>query len=301
MSVGGLLLDVVGPVVVLVAIGAVVGTRLGIDPAPLSTASYWLFGPAFVFDNLYDADLARDLVVKLIVASLASMAGAAAVAWVVMTIARQRGAARSATMLTSAYGNVGNAGLAISAFALGDDVLPIASVVMLSINITGLAMGVGLAAARTTTIGRAIGRALMAPMTVAGVLAIVVNAIGRGLPLIVERPIQLMSDAMIPTMLITLGLQLVLTGMPHWNAGLLTTIGAKLAVAPLAGTGAAAALGLDGDPLSVVAIQTAMPPAVFCALVAIQHDYERDRITSSVVATTIVSLLTIPFVLALAT
>jgi len=298
MSVASLLFDVVGPVVVLVAIGAIVGPRLDIDPAPLSTTTYWLFGPAFVFDNLYDAELAGDLVVKLIIASLASMVGAGAVAWLVMTSRHEQGAARSATVLTSSYGNVGNAGLAISVFALGDDALPIASVVMLSINITGLALGVGLAAARTTTPARALGRALLAPMTVAGAAAVVINVVDIGLPLIAERPIQLMAAAMIPTMLITLGLQLIRTGVPNWSVALATTVGAKLIVAPAAGAATAAALGLDGDPLSVIAIQTAMPPAVFCALIAIEHDYERDRITSSVVAATIASLATTPIVLA---
>ena len=74
---------------------------------------------------------------------------------------------------------------------------------------------------------RALGRALLAPMTVAGAAAVVINVGDVGLPLIAERPIQLMAAAMIPTMLITLGLQLVRTGVPHWSAALATTIGAK--------------------------------------------------------------------------
>ncbi|MEL6892999.1 MAG: AEC family transporter [Actinomycetota bacterium] len=301
MSVAALLFDVIGPVVVLVAIGAVVGTRLHIHPAPLASSAYWLLGPAFVFDNLYDAELAGDLIVKLVVASLASMLGAGLFAWVITTAAGGQGATRSAAVLTSAYGNVGNAGLAISAFALGDDVLPIASVVMLSINITGLAMGVGLAAARTTTPARALGRALLAPMTVAGALAVIVNAGDVDIPLIVERPMVLMSEAMIPVMLLTLGLQLVRTGLPAWSVALSATIIGKLVIAPLAGAATATALGLDGDAFSVLVIQAAMPPAVFCALIAIEHDYERDRITSAVVATTLVSLATTPVVLALTT
>ena len=301
MSVASLLFDVVGPVVVLVAIGAIAGPRLDIDPAPLSTTTYWLLGPAFVFDNLFDAELAGDLVVKLIIAALASMVGAGTIARIVMTSRRERGAARSATVLTSSYGNVGNAGLAISVFALGDEVLPIASVVMMTINITGLAFGVGLAAARTSTPPRALGRALLAPMTVAGAAAVVVNLAGIGLPLIAVRPIELLSAAMIPMMLLTLGLQLVRTGVPHWSGALATTIGAKLVAAPIVAVAVASGLVLDGDPVSVLAIQAAMPPAVFCALIAIEHDYERDRITSAVVAATIASLLTTPIVLALAT
>jgi len=58
MSIASLLFGVVGPVAILVAIGATVGSRLNINPAPLSTTTYWLFGPAFVFDNLFDAELA---------------------------------------------------------------------------------------------------------------------------------------------------------------------------------------------------------------------------------------------------
>ncbi len=301
MSIAQLLLDVLGPVVVLVSIGAIVGPRLSVDPTALSTTAYWLFGPAFVFDNLYEADLAGDLVAELIVASLASMVGAGGFAWLVTTALRAHGPERSAAVLTSSYGNVGNAGLAISAFALGDDVLPIASVVMLSINVTGLAMGVGLAASRTNPPFRAIGRALRAPMTVAGAVAVAVNATSTDLPLVVERPVALLSDAMIPVMLLTLGIQLVATGAPTLSAGLLTTVAGKLAVAPIAAAACAAAIGLDGDARSVVLIQAAMPPAVFCALIAIEHDYERDRITSSVVTTTLVSLVTIPVVLAIVT
>jgi predicted permease len=301
MPVVSLFLDVLGPVVVLVALGVFARWHLGIAPEALATLAYWLLGPAFVFDSLHDAELAADLVARLVVASLAGMAGAMVVAAAVISAWGGPSAQRSATMLTSAYGNVGNAGLAISAFALGDDVLPLASVVMLTINLTGVALGVGLATARTSTPILALGRAVTAPMAIAGVTALVVNLAGAGLPLVAQRPVEMLADAMIPVMLVTLGVHLAITGAIRWSAALTTTAVAKLVAAPAAAVAIGRSVGLDGDPLAVVAIQSSMPPAVFCALIAIEHDFERDQVTSAVVATTMLSLATVPVGLALVT
>ena len=44
-----------------------------------------------------------------------------------------------------------------------------------------------------------------------------------------------------------------------------------------------------------------MPPAVFVALLAMEHEFEVERITSAVVVTTMVSVVTLPIVLALVT
>ena len=74
---------------------------------------------------------------------------------------------------------------------------------------------------------------------------------------------------------------------------------AKLVVAPLVGWLIAEALGLTGDDRGVVILQSAMPPAVFCMVLAIEHDLEAERTTNDVVAATVLSLLTLPVALAL--
>jgi predicted permease len=254
-----------------------------------------------MFNSLYQAELDRDLVAKIVIAALAGMAAAAGLAWAVMRLAGASYGAQAATAFPSAYGNVGNAGLAISAFALGGDVLPMASVLMLTINSAGLIMGVSLAAARTTSPIAALGRALVAPMTVAAWLAIIVNVLNTDFPPIVERPLALLASALIPMMLLTLGMQLVATGRPQLTRELGVTFVAKLAVAPAVAALAARLLDLSGDAAAVVVIQSAMPPAVFCALLAMEHDFETERVTSAVVATTLVSVVTLPVVLALVT
>ncbi len=297
MSLATVLFDVLAPVAVLVALGALVGPRMEIDVASLSRLSYSVFGPAFVFAVLAGADLDRTVVVRLVVAGIIGMAAAATVA---VLWARVSGApydVAAATTMTSAYGNVGNAGLAIVAFALGEQALPIAGVLMLTINISGLVLGVGLAQARAVSPLAALGRALAAPMAVAGALALVVNVGDVELPVVVDRSIGLLADALIPVMLITLGLQLVKSGPLRWSGDIAVVGAAKLAVAPAVAGLAGAVLGLDGDALDATIIQSAMPPAVFCAVVAIENDLAPDRVTASVVATTLLAGLTLPVVL----
>jgi len=299
MSIFNVLFDVIAPVAVIVALGASFGRRLKVDMATISRLAYWVFGPAFAFALLADADLERSVVWRIVLAAVAGMAAAlmTAAAW-----ARASGVGYeigAAAVMTSVHGNVGNTGLAIVVFALGEQALPVAALLMVVINMVGLSLGVGLAHAQDSSPMAAALRGLTAPMTMASVVAVAVNVLNIDVPLVADRSIGLLGEALIPLMLFGLGIQLVDAGRPTWTNDLGATFVAKLAVAPLVAGLVGAALGLTGDPLSALVIQSAMPPAVFCAVVAMEGNLVPDRVTASVVATTLMSLLTLPVVLLL--
>ena len=297
MSVANVIFDVLAPVAILVGLGAALGPRLHIDVGGLSRLAYNVFGPAFIFAVLAGADLERGVVARLVLAGLAGMASAVALAVLWSRITGAGYELTAATAITSSYGNVGNAGLAIVAFSLGDQALPVAGVLMLTINLTGLVLSVGLAEARSRSPLPALGRALATPMAIAGAISLLVNLSGVDLPVVVDRSIGLLADALIPVMLLTLGMQLAKSGRPTWSNDLGVVLVAKLALAPLVAGLAASALSLGGDFLDAVVIQSAMPPAVFAAVIAIESDLAPDRVTAAVVLTTLVSALTLPVVL----
>ena len=199
--------------------------------------------------------------------------------------------------MSSAYGNVGNAGLAISAFALGDDAIPIAAVLMIVINITGICLGVTLASAQEGGMGRALVRAFSAPMTIAAGVAVFMNLASLNFPTAIERSIEISGAALIPLMLVTLGLQMAgdISPRPEVDLGIVTV--SKLAAVPLVAALVGWLLGLEGDAFGVLVIQSSMPPAVFCAVVALEFDMEPDRTTRTVLGTTLIALLTIPIAL----
>jgi len=297
MSVANVIFDVLAPVAILVGLGAALGPRLHIDVGGLSRLAYNVFGPAFIFAVLAGANLERGVVARLVLAGLAGMASAVALAVLWSRITGAGYELTAATAITSSYGNVGNAGLAIVAFSLGDQALPVAGVLMLTINLTGLVLSVGLAEARSRSPLPALGKALATPMAIAGAISLLVNLSGVDLPVVVDRSIGLLADALIPVMLLTLGMQLAKSGRPTWSNDLGVVLVAKLALAPLVAGLAASALSLGGDFLDAVVIQSAMPPAVFAAVIAIESDLAPDRVTAAVVLTTLLSALTLPVVL----
>lgn len=300
-----ILLNVVGPVFLIVALGAATGQRLGLDADRLARFAYAILGPAFAYDALAKAEIEGSVVLRLVVVGLAGMVAAGIFAY---ALVRPRGAGYdriAASVMVAVYGNVGNAGLAMSVFALGDDIRPAATVLMLTINLTGMAFGIALANAKEHSIGFAVRTALLAPMTSAGLVALALNVFNSaagttvGLPVMFDRAVGLIADALIPVMLYTLGIQLMRTGRPALSLDMGAVVIAKLAVAPIAAALVATAVGLSGDNFEVSVIQSAMPPAVFCFVVAMEHDLEPERVTAGVVVTTLVSIISLPIVLAL--
>lgn len=301
MSVAELLINVMGPVVLIVAVGWFAGSKMAFDVSTLSRLAFWVLGPAFVFDVFSDADLQGDTALRLLVAALAGMVAGAAVGVAAARPLSIAGARRDGITMTSAYGNVGNAGLAISVFAFGDSAVPAAALLMVIINISGILLGVALASARTEGLGPAVRRSLTAPMTIAAAISLLVNAFDLSVPLVAERAIGLGAGALIPIMLLTLGMQLAQNGAPGPSRDIGLVGVAKLVVAPTVAGLVGWALGLDGETQGVLILQSAMPPAVFCAVVALEYDMDPERVSRTVVGTTLLALLTLPVALLLVT
>lgn len=283
--------DILGPVLILVAIGVVAGRLLGIPPEPLAKLAYWILGPAFIFDSLANAGLASDALGRIALASfLAFIASAVAAAALSARLPRDR---RAVIVTTGAWGNTGNFGLAIVTFTFDEAALPYAAVCLVVVNTAGLILGV----ASANGGWRGIVRAFTRPMTIVVLPALLVNFGGTNVPLVVDRPIALLAGAVIPVMLITLGIQLGQMGWPQFDLDVVRSLAAKLVLQPIAAIGAVALLGLSGDASGAVILQAAMPAAVFTAVLAIEQRTRPDETATIVMAGTLVSVLTLPLVI----
>lgn len=297
MDVVELLINVMGPVIVIVGLGWFAGTRMDFDVATLSRLAFWVLGPIFVLDVFADAELDQSTVVKLTIGGLAAMAVGAVLAYGFARGLNVPPSRTKATVMTGSYGNVGNAGLAICAFAFGEEAIPAAAVLMIVINTTGIFLGVALASAQTAGFASAVKRSLLTPMTIAAIAAMGLNALSWEFPVVLDRSISIGGAALIPVMLITLGLQLAGDIRPEFSADSGIVVGTKLIAVPLAAALFGWLLGLQGDDLGVLIIQSCMPPAVFTAVVALEFNLEPERVTKTVLGTTLVALLTIPVAL----
>lgn len=293
------LVNVLFPVFAIVGVGYAIARLVGVEPPALASLSYWILGPAFIFDVLADADLAPEVVGKVVGSTILGMILIAALAAAVMRLIGARFSVLAATVLTSIYGNVGNFGLAISAFAFGEEALPIAGIVMVTVNTVGILVGVGLATLQRGSVMRSVGTAALSPLALAVIPALAVNFSDISLPVWFDRPVSLLAGALIPVMLLTLGIQIA--GMPRALPDRLVAlpVGVKLALAPLAALLGVMAVSLGGLAAQVVILQAAMPAAVFTSLIALEHRLEADYVTSVVLTGTLVSAVTLPVVIIL--
>ena len=290
-----------GPVALIVGLGWFAGTRMDFDVGTLSRLAFWVLGPVFVLDVFSGADLDRVTVVKLTIGALAVMAIGGIVAFILTRGLKTTPSRTKAIVMTSTYGNVGNAGLAICAFAFGEEAIPAAAVLMIVVNTTGIFVGVVLASAQTNGVGSAVKRSLLTPMTIAAIATIAMNTLGVDLPVALDRSISIVAGGLIPVMLLTLGLQMAADVRPKLSADTAIVVATKLMIVPLAAGLFGSLLGLEGDDLGVLIIQSSMPPAVFTAVVALEFNLEAEYVTRTVLGTTLIALLTTPLALVLVT
>ena len=109
------------------------------------------------------------------------------------------------------------------------------------------------------------------------------------------------TKTIVAVMLVTLGIQLAQTSHDRWRGihipALATAITARLLIAPALTLLAAVLLGLSGLTRNVVVIQSAMPTAVMTTIIAAEFECDNDFVTVAVLATTIISVVTLTVLL----
>jgi predicted permease len=117
------------------------------------------------------------------------------------------------------------------------------------------------------------------------------------LPYGIDKSIEQLGRASIPVALIILGVQLAKTGVGVGKYELFAS-NLRLLLAPLLSFGVGWCLGLRGLDLQIVIIQSAMPTAVNSVVLVTEFGGDGGKVAKTVVATTILSFLTLPLILA---
>lgn len=292
-------LDVVAPVFAIVALGWVLGPRLGLDAKTLSRLAYYVLVPAFTFDVISRSEVP--------LATAGRMAGYAVVTHlafgaIAFVLARALGRSREVTaawVMLSVFGNVGNFGLALITFRLGPEALAPATIYFIVILLTSFVVCVGIAAWTRRGGLAAIGSVFGTPALIVAVPALLVSAWHLPIPLVLGRTVGLLGGAMIPTMLFVLGVQLSETrGLrPNLDMGIVAAL--RLVGAPAVAWLLAAPFGLSGLERASGILQAGMPAAILVAIIATEYEIEPGFVTAAVLFSTLVSLPTLTVLLAL--
>ena len=290
---------VITPVFGLVVIGYAAGPRLKLEARTLSRSAYYLFIPAFVFDVISKAQVEASELGRMVGLGIAIVLVTAALGAGVALLLRRPKPVIAAFALIASFGNVGNFGLPLIEFRLGGDALIPATIYFLTISLSAFVVGVGAAGyVRGGGLSAALS-VLKTPALLAMIPALVFARTGATIPLPIERIISLLAAAMIPVMLVALGVQLASSTGLRLERDVWIASGVRLLGGPAAAALLALVLGVEGASRATAIVQSGMPAAVLTSIIALEYDLLPDFVTSTVLFSTLASVLTLTLLLAM--
>ncbi len=282
------------PILLIASVGFLLARNLAADVKTVTNVAFYALLPCLVFHMLVTSTIAgRQLWLMVLLAALvtAAMGLVGAVAARLLGINR---AASSAFLLVVMFSNGGNYGLPVVAFAFGQEALAYATVFFLTGAVLAYTLGSFLASAGRRPVGAALKGVLKIPVIYGALAAIVVVGLGLTVPTPILRPISLLRDAALPTMILILGMQLESAVLPKRLGVVFAAVAVSLLVSPLIALGLTSLFGVTGAARQAVVVLSSMPVAVTTTILAIEFDVEPDMVTSAVFVSTLLS----PFTLA---
>ncbi len=285
---------VLGPLILLAGAAYGLGRLSRLDPAPIASATFYLFNPCLVFVSLASTTIAPEMLGRLALLKLLSYGVMFLLTLGLAAKLHLSPAIRSAFLLGVLFANSGNFGLPVNEYAFGKDAVALAVICFITDNLMVNSVGVYLAARGRATARYALRQVLANPALYAIPLGLSASHWGWVLPLPLSRVLDLASRAAVPTMLVVLGMQLAALPLDrrHWSlVGLAAAL--RLVVTPLVAAGLTGPLGLTGLARQVGILQSAVPSAVSANIVASRYDAEPNLVAGAVLVSSVCSLATI--------
>jgi hypothetical protein len=301
----GIFLNVLVPVFALVVIGYVIGPKLKLEARTLSRTSYFILIPAYVFDVLSAADINVTVAAQISAYAILTHVLCAGLGFVVAKLLKRPPRVVAAFVLIAVFGNVGNFGIPIVKFRFPDQPYVNEVNIVYFLAIVTISFIVGVAAANWNKGGvfKSVVAVFKTPALMAVPPALLTNFALHHyeltLPLPLARPISLLAAAMIPTMVVALGVQLASAGLPKVNADMVLSALVRLMGGPILAVLLATPFGLSEIERSVGIIQAAMPAAVLASIIAFENDLLPEFVIGAVLFSTLASVVTLTVVLAL--
>ena len=293
--------NVVLPVFLVAGLGFAFEKRFRPQIAPFNQLSLFILMPALIFQALLPVDFRSEEPLRVTAFAFLLAVAMLAIAFVIARIARLDRATSSAFMLTAAFPNLGNYGLPVVVLAFGQSGLAIGTLLLAVQSVYGLSLAVVIASSGNSTLTGSFRQMLRQPIIYAVAAALVLNLTGVTLPTFVLSAIALPAQASIPVMLLVLGMNLAGTSRIERPTLVGIAVVTRLVIGTIVGWLLIEALGIGGVARGVLLVGSAMPTAVFTILTATQFSARPRFVGDVVVASTLVSIITVTAVVAIAT
>ena len=176
-------LNVVTPVFILVVIGYFIGPRLNVEARSLSRTAYYVLVPAFIFNIISEAKIEAELALQMVGFIFAAQIAVASLGFLVGMVLGRTKEIIAAYVLIATFGNVGNFGLQLIEYRLGEISRIPATVYFLAILFISFAICVGAASWARNGGLQAIFSVFKTPTLLALIPALAFNISGVEVPI----------------------------------------------------------------------------------------------------------------------
>jgi predicted permease len=294
-----ILLTTVAPIVLIAGLGALLDKWKTIDTRTLSTVIIYFGSPALAFHSIASSSINGSEFGELVLFALLCMIVITVVSWLISVGTRMNRLTSSAFVLSAALVNGLNYGVPLNEFAFGQAGLARAIIIGVIFALYSYSVGVFLASWGKARAGQAFKNILLIPLPYLAFLGLAVNLANICVPPVIMRITQILGGLAIPLMLLMLGIQISRASLQgRWRlmfgASLVRLVGGATI-----GILLALLLGLGGITRQVAIVESAMPTAVTAGVLATEFNSDAKLVSSIIVLSTLLSLLTLPFVIML--
>ena len=287
------------PIFVIAGVGFLLARFADVGARPLSRVTFNALAPCLVFNMLMTSPLGRDDFGRIAAFCLLTLAASGLAARLAAAALGLDRPSRIAFLLVVMFSNSGNYGLPVALFAFGPEALTFATVYFVISSILTYTLGVFLAASGRRSVADALAGVVRVPTVYAVAAAALFMLFGSTPPAIVMRPIEMLSNASLPLMILVLGMQLERAVLGERPAVIATAVALSLFVTPAMAFGIARLLDLSGPALQASLLQASMPAAVITTILALQYEVAPSLVTNVVFVSTVLSPLTLTVLIAL--
>ena len=309
-----ILLDILGPILLLVLLGALVRRQFKVDVATLSKLNIYLFVPAFLFDQVSRSTLGWGQMGGVVVVTVLHVITLGLVVWGIGRALKVRPETLATVAVAVMFYNSGNYGLPLAELAYpgnsgARDGAAVQAFVVFCQNLLTFTVGLMIAARAGGGDLKGSFRALLRLPTLYTISAALVARGwvqgGHELPKLITATTGFLSRGLVPVALVTLGAQLaVAPRWPRWKP-VAMVLGLRLLFGPvqmavllyglsrLARPRGWGALDLWPWPAEMLILTAAVPTAVNTLLITIEVGGDAELAADCVFWTTVFSCLTI--------
>lgn len=283
-------LEITAPVFLLAAVGFI-WVKLGFEYRVefVTRLAMTLSVPCLIFTALMGTQIEASALAALSLASLVAYGVVTLAMWLLVIVGRLD---RRTFLAPLIFGNTGNLGLPLALFAFGETGLGYAVVVFAVMAIISFTFGIWL-----VSDGGSLTKVIREPLVAATLLGALFLWQGWQTPTFLTNALELTGQMAIPIMLITLGVAVARLKPESLGLSvLLSALKAGLCVASAAVVGLW--FNLDPTALAVLIVQVATPVAVTSYLLAEKYGADADSVAGLVVVSTVMSVVTLPLILA---